>query len=57
VGKSEMLREAILQNFGSREAPGNVLDALSRLVDARGRHRLVYDDLNEAADLLERRFT
>ena len=55
-GKAEMLREAILQNFGAKSAPAMVLDSLARLIKAKDCYRLVYGDVAQAADLLEERF-
>jgi hypothetical protein len=57
VRKSEMLKEAILQNFGARATPGMILDNLAKLIESRDCYRLIYDDVNEAADLLGARFT
>jgi hypothetical protein len=56
VRKSEMLKEAILQNFGARATPGMILDNLAKLIESRDCYRLIYDDVNEAADLLGARF-
>jgi hypothetical protein len=56
LGKAEMLKEAILQNFGARGAPAMVLDSLTRLIAAKECYRLVYADVAQAADLLEERF-
>lgn len=56
VGKPEMLKEAILQNFGARSAPAMVLDSLARLIEAKDCYRLVYGDVAQAVRLLEERF-
>ena len=56
IAKAEMLKEAILQNFGARRAPAMVLDSLARLIEAKDCYRLIYGDVAQAADLLEERF-
>ena len=56
VAKAEMLKEAILQNFGAHRAAAMVLDSLARLIEATDCYRLVYGDVAVAADLLEERF-
>lgn len=56
IAKAEMLKEAILQNFGARRAPAMVLDSLARLIEAKDCYRLVYEDAGQAAGLLEERF-
>jgi hypothetical protein len=55
LGKSEMLKEAILQNFGARGAPAMVLDSLTRLIEAKACYRLVYSDAAQAADMIAER--
>jgi hypothetical protein len=56
ITNAEMLREAILQNFGARREPAMVLDSLARLIEAKGCYRLTYGDVGQAADMLEERF-
>ena len=55
IAKAEMLKEAILQNFGARRAPAMVLDSLARLIEAKDCYQLIHGDVAQAADLLEER--
>lgn len=54
IPAAEMLREVILQNFGSRTDPDTVLNSLHALVSSTPCLKLTYSDLGEAREMLER---
>ena len=51
---ADTLRELIMRNFGSRADTRVALAKLHTVVAAAHCHRLIYSDLREAADLIER---
>ncbi len=56
VGKSDMLKEILLQNFARQVPPVELLDRLMRLTERVPCYRLRYGSVAGAARLIERRF-
>lgn len=56
IGKAEMLREVVMQNFGARSSPAIMLDSFAKLIEVTDCFRMIYDDVMEAADSLGERF-
>jgi hypothetical protein len=56
VGKSEMLKEILLQNFAREVPPAETLDRLTQLTERVRCYRLRYGSVASAARLIEQRF-
>jgi hypothetical protein len=56
VSKSDMLKQAILQNFGGRSRPELVLTKLATIIETVDCYRLTYAEVGHALQVISAHF-